>query len=130
MKEMLQSDMECEGLLECFHDLKQIDKAVFRLLTDAEEPLTVDEIAAGVDRERSTAYRSIQRLLSAGFLRKDQVNYEQGGYHHVYAPRDAEEITRELQRMLNDWYAEMGQLVSEFGEKYADGPDHSAEAEG
>ncbi|MCL7417193.1 MAG: helix-turn-helix domain-containing protein [Halalkalicoccus sp.] len=122
MGELLRQDMQCEGLLECFHDLKGIDKDVFRLLNEAEAPLTVDEIADEIDRERSTAYRSVQRLLQVGFIQKEQINYEQGGYYHVYRPRDAEEIAQEMQRMLNDWYAKMGQLIGEFSEKYAEGP--------
>ncbi|MFC4438521.1 MULTISPECIES: helix-turn-helix domain-containing protein [Natrialbaceae] len=120
MSEMLRQDMQCEGLLECFHNLKEIDKDVFRLLNEMDEPLTVDEIADEIDRERSTAYRSVQRLMQAGFIQKEQVNYDQGGYYHVYLPRDADEITQEMQRMLNDWYAQMGQLIGEFSEKYGD----------
>ncbi|KYH26404.1 HTH-type transcriptional regulator lrs14 [Halalkalicoccus paucihalophilus] len=120
MSEMLRQDMQCEGLLECFHDLKEIDKNVFRMLNETEDPLTVDEIADRIDRERSTAYRSVQRLLQVGFIQKEQINYEQGGYYHVYRPRDAEEIAQEMQRMLNDWYAKMGQLIGEFSEKYAE----------
>ncbi|MFB6252056.1 MAG: helix-turn-helix domain-containing protein [Halobellus sp.] len=118
MSEQLRRDMECEGLLECFHGLKQLDKQCFQVLVRAEEPLTVDEIADIVGRERSTAYRSIQRLLQAGFIQKEQVNYEQGGYYHVYSPTDAERISDNMQRMLNDWYAKMGQLIQEFEDKY------------
>ena len=118
MSEMLREDMECEGLLECFHGLKELDKECFRVLVDSEEPLTVDEIAEAVDRERSTAYRSIQRLLQTGFIGKEQINYEQGGYYHVYAPTDPDEIANDMQRLLNDWYAQMGQLIGEFRDKY------------
>ncbi|QLG26509.1 BlaI/MecI/CopY family transcriptional regulator [Halorarum halophilum] len=130
MSEMLRQDMQCEGLLECFHDLKEIDKNVFQLLHEHENPLTVDDIADRIDRERSTAYRSVQRLMQAGFIQKEQVNYEQGGYYHVYRPRDADDITQEMQRTLNDWYAKMGQLIGEFSEKYADEPGPPATAEG
>ena len=63
MVEQLQSDMECEGLLACFHGLKPLDRQCFRKFVESDEPLTVDEVAAAVDRERSTAYRSVQRLL-------------------------------------------------------------------
>jgi predicted transcriptional regulator len=119
--------MECEGLLECFHGLKELDKECFRALVDAEEPLTVDEIAEAVDRERSTAYRAVQRLLQTGFIEKDQVNYEQGGYYHVYSPTDPSQIADDMQRMLNDWYAKMGQLIQEFENKYEQ-PDTSAPA--
>jgi len=120
MSEQLQQDMVCEGLLECFHGLKQLDKTCYQELVDASEPLTVDEIAAAVDRERSTAYRSVQRLLSAGFIQKEQVNYEDGGYYHVYRPTDPAEVADDMQRILNDWYVKMGQLIDEFERKYED----------
>ena len=118
LSEQLRRDMECEGLLECFHGLKQLDRECFGALVDAEEPLTVDEIADAVDRERSTAYRAVQRLLQAGFIQKEQINYDQGGYYHVYKPTDPAEIADDMQRMLNDWYAKMGQLIGEFENKY------------
>ncbi|MFB6135325.1 MAG: helix-turn-helix domain-containing protein [Halobacteriaceae archaeon] len=120
MAEVLDEDMECEGLLECFHDLKNLDRECFQALVDSDDPLTVDEVAERVDRERSTAYRSVQRLLDAGFIRKEQVNYEQGGYYHVYRPVAPERIGGDLQRMLNDWYAKMGQLIQEFEDKYGE----------
>lgn len=122
MSEYLQTDMECEGLLECMHGLKDLDKDVFTQLTDSPEPLTVDEIAERIDRERSTAYRSIQRLIQAGFVQKEQINYEQGGYYHVYQPTDPDKIAGDMQRMLNDWYAKMGQLIQEFEDKYDQSP--------
>jgi predicted transcriptional regulator len=118
MAEQLQQDMVCEGLLECFHGLKQLDKEVFQTLVETDEPLTVDEIADVVDRERSTAYRAVQRLLQAGFIQKEQVNYDQGGYYHVFKPIDPSKIANDMQRLLNDWYAKMGQLIQEFETKY------------
>jgi len=122
MAEYLQKDMECEGLLECIHGLKELDRECFQALVETEEPLTIDEVADRVDRERSTAYRSIQRLLQSGFVQKEQVNYEQGGYYHVYRPTDPDEVADDMQRMLNDWYAKMGQLLQEFRDKYDQQP--------
>jgi predicted transcriptional regulator len=118
MSEYLSQDMQCEGLLECMHGLKELDKEVFVVLTDAESPMTVDAIAEAVDRERSTAYRSVQRLLQSGFIQKEQVNYDQGGYYHVYRPTDPDRIANDMQRLLNDWYAKMGQLITEFRDQY------------
>ena len=122
MSEYLQQDLECEGLLECFHGLKELDRTVFGVLVDAPEPLTVDEVAERVDRERTTAYRAIQRLLDAGFVRREQVNYENGGYYHVFEPVDADEVADDMQRLLNDWYAKMGRLIQEFRTKYDEQP--------
>ncbi len=118
IREYLQQDMVCEGILECFHGLKQLDRAVFQTLVESDEPLTVDTIADRVERERSTAYRSVQRLLDTELIEQQQVNYDDGGYYHVYQTASADEIAEEMQRLLNDWYAKMGQLIVEFRERY------------
>jgi predicted transcriptional regulator len=120
MAEMLRQDMECEGLLECLHGLKDLDRECFEVLANSEEHLTVDEIAERVERERSTAYRSIQRLLKTGLVQKEQINYDQGGYYHVYFPTDPDEVADDMQRLLNDWYAQIGQLIQEFRTKYGE----------
>jgi predicted transcriptional regulator len=125
MVEYLQQDMECEGLLECIHGLKELDRTCYQVVVESGEPLTIDEIADRIDRERSTAYRAIQRLLQAGFIQKEQVNYDQGGYYHVYRPTDPDQVTNDMQRTLNEWYAKMGQLIQEFEDKY----DAEAETE-
>lgn len=130
MVELLQQDMECEGLLECMHGLKQLDRECYGVLVESEDPLTIDEIAEAVDRERSTAYRSIQRLLNAGFIQKQQINYDQGGYYHVYTPSDPSQVADDMQRMLNDWYAKLGQLVQEFEDKYDQKVDQRPRVEG
>jgi len=129
LAEYLRSDMECEGLLECFHGLKPLDRECFQMLMGTDEPLTVDEIADRVDRERSTVYRAVQRLLQAGLVQKEQVNYDQGGYYHVYLPADPDQMADDMQRMLNDWYAKMGQLIQEFEDKYEDGEVESLSPE-
>lgn len=125
----LQQDIECEGLLECFYGLKELDLVVFDELAEAEAALTVDEVAERVDRERSTAYRSVRRLVDTGFVEREQINYDQGGYYHVYQPTDPEKISGEMQRMLNDWYAKMGQLIQEFETKYSQSEDFAPAAE-
>ncbi|UHH25206.1 helix-turn-helix domain-containing protein [Halobacterium noricense] len=131
MRGYLQRDIECEALLECFHGLRDLDRRVFGLLVETGEPLTVDELSDRIDRERSTAYRSVQRLMDAGLVEKRQVNYDHGGYYHVYEPADPDEIADEMQRMLNDWYAKMGQLIGEFRGEYAhvEAADTDAEPE-
>lgn len=120
LSEMLRQDMQCEGLLECFHGLKQLDRDCYQVLIESDDAMTVDELAEEVDRERSTVYRAIQRLLKTALIQKEQVNYEQGGYYHVFYPSEPDQVTDEMQRMLNEWYAQMGQLIQEFENKYGD----------
>jgi predicted transcriptional regulator len=94
--------VECGGLPECFHGFKELDKKGFQALVRSEEALTVDEIADAVDRKRSTAYRAVQRPLQTGFIGKDQINYDEGGYYHVYSPTGSSKIADDTERLLND----------------------------
>jgi len=60
-------------------------------------------------------------IITAQYLRntkKDQINYDQGGYYYVYSPTDPSKIADDMQRLLNDWYAKMGQLIQEFEANY------------
>lgn len=116
--EQLQQEMNCDGLLECIHGLKDLDKRCYRQLIQSRDALTIDEIADRIDRERSTAYRSVQRLQDAGLLHEEQENYEQGGYRYRYSPITPSEVAGDMQRLLNDWYAKMGQLIKDFEEEY------------
>lgn len=120
MADLLRDDLECEDLLECLHGLKDLDRDCFTVLVESEDPLTVDAVAEAVDRERSTAYRAIKRLDEAGLIEQEQVNYEDGGYYHVYRPRNPDQVADEMQRLLNDWYATVGNLIHEFRSKYSE----------
>lgn len=119
----LERDLECEDLLECLYELNDLDRRVYRRLSGADDPLTVDELAEEVSRERSTVYRSVQRLLQFGLVQKEQVNYDRGGYYHVYRVTDPDDVADQMQDKLNDWYAEIGYLLGRFREKYGDGSD-------
>jgi predicted transcriptional regulator len=63
VREDLERDLGCLDLLGCIHGLNERDKVIFQLLQQAEEDLAVDDVADRLDCERSTAYRSITRLL-------------------------------------------------------------------
>jgi predicted transcriptional regulator len=120
VSDQLQRSMDCESVLGCLYGLKRLDGECYRVLMEASDALTVDEIADEIDRERSTAYRSVQQLLSTGFVRKEQVNYDDGGYCHVYRPAEPSQVTHDMQQLLNNWYAKMGQLIDEFERQHED----------
>ncbi|MFB6110007.1 MAG: helix-turn-helix domain-containing protein [Halodesulfurarchaeum sp.] len=123
----LERDLECGELLECLYGLNDLDRRCFRVLSEATDPLTIDELAEAVDRERSTVYRSVQRLLQYGLVRKEQVNYDRGGYYHVYRITDPDDIADAMQDELNDWYAQIGYLIGRFRDTYGeDGNDSSS----
>ncbi|QZX99158.1 helix-turn-helix domain-containing protein [Halobaculum rubrum] len=116
--EQLDRSMQCEGVLECFFGVTELDRTVYELLTAEGHPFTVEQVAEAVDRERSTAYRSLRRLVDAGVVRRRQINYDDGGYYHVFEPVDADEVVDSLQHDLNDWYGRIDGLIGEFERRH------------
>ncbi|MEZ3117542.1 helix-turn-helix domain-containing protein [Halobaculum sp. MBLA0147] len=129
MTEYLGGEIDCERLLDCFHGLKDLDRRVYDVLAESDTAMTVDDIADVVDRERSTAYRSVKRLVDAGVVEREQINYDEGGYYHVFEPRPTDEVADEMQATLNEFYAEMGTLIGEFRDEYDDAARVSLPAE-
>jgi len=125
--EQLDRPMQCEGLLECFFGVTGLDRTVYELLTAEGHPFTVEQVAEAVDRERSTAYRSLRRLVDAGLIRRRQINYDDGGYYHVFEPVDADELVDSLQHDLNDWYGTIDGLIGEFERSHGKEPARTAD---
>jgi predicted transcriptional regulator len=59
-------------------------------------------------------------LKENGFLEQEKISQDGGGYRHVYTAVDPKVVAERMQRKLNDWYAEVGQLIHEFKEKYSE----------
>lgn len=112
-------DIVCEDLIECITGSGKLDKEVYFAIME-NGGMDLDEIAEKVDRERSTAYRAVQRLEENGFLDKRKEGKEGGGYRHIYESVDPEKVADEMLNRLNEWYADMGQLIHDFRRKYGD----------
>ncbi|WP_317627634.1 helix-turn-helix domain-containing protein [Halorubrum sp. BOL3-1] len=96
------------------------------MLKSSGKPLTVDELAEAVEYDRSTVYRSVQRLFMTGFVEQEQRNYHEGGYYHVYSVVNTGEVSYHMYRTLNHWYTKMDQLIGDFVATY-DGRDSGSQ---
>lgn len=115
---MLNEPANCDDLLLCLYDLKELDVDVFEILAEEKTPLTVDEVAERINRDRGHAFRSLQRLVECEFVQKEQVNHESGGYHHVYFIADPDRKVSQMQKKLNSMYTVVDEKIEQFCDKY------------
>lgn len=112
----LRGEMDCVASVARVHGLGRFEETCFRVLLESDEPLTVDEIADRTARERSTSYRTIQRLRERGLVGRTAVNHEHGGYYHVYRPADPSRIACDARLLLDERYATVERLVDALEE--------------
>ncbi len=102
----------CNELLCSIYNLSPVDLDIFYRLVGG-EPASLDELAGGVKRDRSTVHRSLQKLVGTGLCYKEARGLKEGGYYHVYtatelskikdmAEEKVGEITGGLERMLKN----------------------------
>jgi predicted transcriptional regulator len=118
VSEFLKGEIECEGLLECIHGLKALDRKIYFLLLKEKEEMSVDKIAEKVGRERSGAYRSLKRLQREGLVNRKKENYEEASYRHVYSAVRAEEVAESMEEQLEEIQDKMEGLIQEFRDEY------------
>ena len=76
-------EFECVDVIGCIFNLTLTDIAAFELLK-TDSGTTAQEIATGIDKDRSTAHRSLEKLVACGLSQKEKMSNETRGYSYVY----------------------------------------------
>ena len=101
--------------------------------------MTLEELTKELDRDKSTIFRSLQKLVSLGICIKETKTIKEGGLYHVYSAIDIDtfkletekrvrELEKSFHRILRKFEADMQTMISDFyqanGKKEAS--DHSS----
>ena len=92
----------------------ELDILFMLISREKEEPMTLDEVAKAMDRDRSTTFRSLQKLVSLGLLVKETKTIKDGGYFHVYSAVDRETFKRETERRVKELQKSLDRLLKKF----------------
>lgn len=103
----------CNDLLKCVFDLNNLDIDVYDKLKKFGE-MRADELADKIKKDRSTVYRSLQKLICFNLCIKETRNIKKGGYYHVYRCNDVAEAKKELEDCINNWYYHMKSILKQF----------------
>jgi predicted transcriptional regulator len=98
------------------YDLSPLDLDILFMLISKknEEPMTLDQISKETDRDRSTTFRSLQKLVGLGLCVKETKTIKEGGYFHVYSVVDMETFRAETERRVEDLQKSLDRLLKKF----------------
>jgi len=106
-------EVDPENVIECIYDLSELDQEIISLLSGNEE-LRSAEIAEKINRDQSTAYRSLEKLLECGLIYKEKHNIRNGGYYFLYSRRPLDKIKEEARKSVDKWYEEVIEAIHEL----------------
>jgi len=103
----------CDDVIKCVFDLNNLDIDVYNKLKKFGE-MRADELAKKIEKDRSTVYRSLQRLTCCNLCLKETKNIDKGGYYHKYKCNDINEAKKELEKCIDKWYHQMKNTLKQF----------------
>jgi predicted transcriptional regulator len=111
--EMIRGDFKCDDIAKCILGLKNIDIDTYKLLVEI-GPLTAEKLGEILNRERSTAYRSLQSLMTCGLVHRETKTISAGGYYYEYIALPPKKMKEMIQGNIDEWYNKMKNIVSDI----------------
>ena len=106
-------DICCDDVIKYIYNLNKLDIKLYKALCEKKE-LRTNELAKNIKKERSTVYRSLQRLSNCGLCIKKTKTLPKGGYYHIYSAIEKEDIKKDLETCIEEWSQKMKETLEEL----------------
>jgi predicted transcriptional regulator len=112
--ETIRSNFRYEEMVKYVLGLKSLDIEAYKVLL-LSGPMTAEKLGETLNGERSTAYRSLQILLTCGIVYREVKSIESGGYYYEYVPIELQETKKKVKKTVDEWYSRMNELIEKNG---------------
>jgi len=113
MPDFSADDIDCDNVLRCLFDLSELDIMVLKILGEGGEHRS-KVLAEELDRDQSTVYRSLEKLVSCSLVYKEKETIRKGGYYYLYSCRPLDKVREEAKECLETWYSEMMSSIEDL----------------
>jgi predicted transcriptional regulator len=103
-----------KDLFTQLYGLSHLELELLLLLYKKKQPMTLDEISQETDRDRTTVFRSLQKLVNEGICNKDTKTIKDGGYYHTYSAIDMETFQLETEKRVNELKNSLDRILNKF----------------
>jgi len=128
LKTITRVNSTVKDLFIYLYDLSPLELDLIFILIKNKESMTLDDLAKRVDRDKSTVFRPLQKLVDLGICNKEMKTLKEGGYYHAYSAIDIEsfkmetekrvkELEDSFRRLLRKFEEDLGKAISSFYHK-------------
>jgi predicted transcriptional regulator len=106
-------DISCFDVVRCIFNLTQTDITVLTFIPENGN-MTASAIGGAIGKDRSTAYRSLEKLVACGICNKERKAGERRGYVYEYHRIPDKELYRKTMENLDKCYAKVRTALGEL----------------
>lgn len=116
IKTLTRMNSTIKDLFIYLYDLSPLDLDLLFIMIKNKESLTLEELSKKADRDKSTAFRALQKLVGLGICVKEARTVKEGGYYHVYRAIDMESFKAETEKRVKELEQSIHRLLRKFEE--------------
>jgi predicted transcriptional regulator len=109
-------NISCQDIIKCVFDLNNLDNEIYKILKQTGKS-TTNELAEKLHRERSTVYRSLQKLTLCGLCEKQTRKIKTGGYYYLYSIIENNMAMKKVESCIDNWYDGVKKKIFEFSDQ-------------
>ncbi|HYT01847.1 MAG TPA: helix-turn-helix domain-containing protein [Candidatus Acidoferrum sp.] len=116
IKTITRMNSTIKDLFIYMYDLSPLELDLLFILIKNKKSMTLEELAKKVDRDKSTVFRSLQKLVDLGICNKETKTLKEGGYYHAYSGIDIESFKMETEKRVKELEDSFHRLLKKFEE--------------
>lgn len=104
-----------KDLFTFIFDLSALDLEILLFLIKMNpESITLEDLSEKADRDKSTVFRSLQKLVNQRIVSKETRTLKERGYYHVYASIDKESFKVETEKRVTEIKKSLDKLLKKI----------------
>ena len=108
-------ELTCFDIIKATYALSDNELEVMMCIKHS-QPTDIQTIKETIPKDRATISRSIQTLISIGFVKKTQFNLERGGFKYLYSSLSTEEMKVKIKELIQRITSRMDKAIDSLTE--------------
>jgi predicted transcriptional regulator len=102
------------------YDLSPLDLDLLFILIKNKKAMTLEELSSVADRDKSTTFRSLQKLVGLSICVKETKTIKEGGYYHIYSAIDIKSFKIQTENKVKELEASFHRILRKFEDNMQD----------
>jgi predicted transcriptional regulator len=101
-------------LLTILYDLSPLELELLFILISKNKPVALETLAKELDRDKTTVFRSLQKMVNLRICEKETKTLKEGGWYHVYKAIDVAAFKMETEKRVKEIKESFDRLLKRF----------------
>jgi predicted transcriptional regulator len=101
-------------LFTILYDLSPLELELLFILIAKNKPIALETLAKDLDRDKTTVFRSLQKMVNLRICEKETKTLKEGGWYHVYKSIDVAAFKMETEKRVKEIKESFDRLMKRF----------------